>query len=52
MIGVFFCVFFRLVLVSYLIASRKPQYSLNISFEFFLPFEKIIIRKKESDFVW
>ena len=34
-IGVFFCVFFRLVLVGYLIASRKPQYSLTYSFEFF-----------------
>ena len=33
--GVFFCAFFRLVLVSYLIVDRKPQYLLAYSFEFF-----------------
>ena len=49
--GVFFCFFFRLVMVSYLITSRKPQYSLSFSFELFLPFEKRIIRKEEGDFV-
>ena len=50
-IGVFFCVFFRLVMVSDLNVDRKPQYFLAYSFELFLPFEKRRIRKRKMSFV-